>query len=89
MRRPKITHFRGLYKDIFNIVCNHMDAHTLWSVFWALHNRTKSECEEYYHIVMRELNSFKMIHHENANDMYSRLNVLVEKLNGLGLKQQT
>jgi hypothetical protein len=30
-----------------------------------------------------------MIHHENANDMYSRLNVLVEKLNGLGLKQQT
>ena len=28
-----------------------------------------------------------MLANENANDMYSRLNILVEKVNGLGLTQ--
>ena len=30
-----------------------------------------------------------MLPHESANDMYSRLNVLVEEVNGLGLTQLT
>jgi hypothetical protein len=32
---------------------------------------------------MRNLNSFEMLVNENVNDMYSRLNFLVEKVNGL------
>jgi hypothetical protein len=36
---------------------------------------------------MKKLNSFEMLPNESANEMYSRLNVLVEEVNGLGLTQ--
>jgi hypothetical protein len=36
---------------------------------------------------MRKLNSFEMLANENANAMYSRLNILVEEVNGLGITQ--
>jgi hypothetical protein len=36
---------------------------------------------------MKKLNSFEMLANENANDMYSCLNILVEEVNGLGLTQ--
>jgi hypothetical protein len=35
----------------------------------ALHEWTKSEREERYHIAMKKLNSFEMLANENANDM--------------------
>jgi len=34
---------------------------------------------------MKKLNSFEMLPKESANEIYSRLNVLVEEVNGLGL----
>jgi hypothetical protein len=87
-RNTKAKHsFRGLCKDVFNRVRNHKNAHDLWSNMCALHEGTKSECEEIYHIAMRKLNSFEMLANENANDMYSRLNIHVEEVNGLGLTQ--
>ena len=79
------TIFRGLCKDVFNHVRNHKYAHALWSDVCALHEGTKSECEELYHLVMKKLNYFEMLPKEYANEMYSHLNVLVEKVNGLGL----
>jgi hypothetical protein len=36
---------------------------------------------------MRKLNSFEMLANENANDMCSRLNILVEEVNDLGVTQ--
>ena len=36
---------------------------------------------------MKKLNSFEMLPKESANEMYSRLNVLVEEVNGLGITQ--
>jgi hypothetical protein len=36
---------------------------------------------------MIKLNSFEMLANENANVMYSRLNILVAEVNGLGLTQ--
>ena len=79
--------FRGLCKDVFNRVRNHKDAHALWTDICALHERTKSEREKHYHLVMKKLNSFEMLPKESANEMYSCLNVLVEEVNGLGLTQ--
>jgi hypothetical protein len=78
---------RGLCKDVFNRVRNHRNAHDLWIDICALHEGTRSEHEERYHIAMRKLNSFEMLANENAKDMYSRLNILVEEVNGLGLTQ--
>ena len=72
---------------MFNRVRNHKDAHALWSDVCALHEGTKSESEERYHLVMKKLNSFEMLPKECANQMYSHLNVLVEEVNGLGLTQ--
>jgi hypothetical protein len=53
----------------------------------ALLEGTRSEREERYHIAMRKLNSFQMLANENDNVMYSRLNILVEEVNALGLTQ--
>ena len=53
----------------------------------ALHEGSKSEREESFHLVMHKLNTFEMFLKENANEMYSRLNVIVEELNGLGLNK--
>ena len=66
---------------------NHKDAHALWSDVCALHEGTTSEREERYHLIMKKLNSFEMLPKECGNEMNSRLNVLVEEVNGLGLTQ--
>jgi hypothetical protein len=85
--KAKNTLFRGLYKDVFNRVINHRNAHDLWMDICALHEGTRSEREERYHIAMRKLNSFEMLANENTNVMYSCLNILVEEVNVLGLTQ--
>ena len=85
--KTRNTLFRGLYKDVFNRVWNHKDAHSPWLDICALHEGTKSERDEHYHLVMKKLNSFEMLPSESANEMYSRLNVLVEEVNGLGVTQ--
>jgi hypothetical protein len=53
----------------------------------VLHEGTKSEREERYHLVMKKLNSFEMLSNESANKIYYHLNVLIEEVNGLGLAQ--
>jgi hypothetical protein len=85
--KAKNTLFRGLYKDVFNRVINHRNAHDLWMDICALHEGTRSEREESYHFAMRKLNSFEMLANENTNVMYSCLNILVEEVNVLGLTQ--
>ena len=72
-----------LCKDVFNRVRNHKDAHARWSDICALHEGTKNEREERYHLVMKKLNLFKMLPRESGNEMYSCLIVLVEEANGL------
>lgn len=66
-----------------------MDVYALWFDICALHEGTKSECEEHYHLVMQKFNSFKMLPNKNANDIYSWLNVLVQEVNGLEITQLT
>ena len=39
--------------------------------------------------MIKKLNSFEMLPKERANEMYSRLNVLVEEVNELGLTQMS
>jgi hypothetical protein len=89
MQRQKNALYRGLGKDIFNRVRNVKNAHELWENLCALHEGTKSEREERYHIALKKINSFEMLSKESANDMYTRLNVLVEDLNALGLIQMS
>jgi hypothetical protein len=87
--KAKNTLYRGLGKDIFNCVRNAKDGHELWTNLCALHEGTKSEHEERYHIALKKINSFKILPKESANDMYTRLNILVDDLNALGLTQMS
>lgn len=66
---------------------NHNNIHALWSDICALHEKTKSEHEEHYHLVIEKLNLFDILSHESDNDMYSRLHIYVEEVNGLRLTQ--
>jgi hypothetical protein len=87
--KAKNALYWGLGKDIFNRVRNAKDAHELWKNLCALHEGTKSEREERYHIALKKIDSFEMLPKESANDMYTRLNVLVEDLNALRLTQMS
>jgi hypothetical protein len=87
--KAKNTLYWGLGNDIFNHVRNVKNTHKLWENLCALHEGTKSEREERYHIALKKINSFEMLPKESANDMYTRLNVLVEDLNDLGLTQMS
>jgi hypothetical protein len=61
----------------------------LWGFLdiYVLYEGTKIEYEEHYHLVMKNLNSYEICLNKRANDMYSRLNVLVKEVNGLGITQ--
>jgi hypothetical protein len=87
--KAKNALYQGLDKDIFNHVRNAKNAHELWENLCALHEGTKSEREECYHIALKKINSFEMLPKESANDMYTCLNVLVEDLIALGLTQMS
>jgi hypothetical protein len=75
--KDKNTLFIGLFKEVFNQVHNPKDYHAIWLDICALHKGTKSGCEELYYLVMKKLNSFEILPHESANDMYSQLNILI------------
>jgi hypothetical protein len=50
---------------------------------------SKEVANECYGCLFEELNSFKQLANENAESMYSRLNVLVNEINALGVKNIT
>jgi len=81
--------FRGLCKEMFNGVWKHKDAHELWTKLCVLHEGSKIEHEERFHLVMLKLNTFEMFPKENANEMYSHLNVIIKELNSLGLNKMS
>jgi hypothetical protein len=67
--KAKNTLYRGLSKDIFNCVRNAKNVHELWGNLCALHEGTKSEREQHYHIALKKINSFEMLPKKSANDM--------------------
>ena len=51
------------------------------------YEETKDVVNEKYHIFIDKLNSLKQLDHENAETMYSRLNILVNEINSLDMKK--
>src|SRR6185312_8060453 len=51
------------------------------------HEGTKDVGEEKYHVLIDKLNSFKQLDYQNTESMYSRLNILVNEINALGVKK--
>ena len=72
---------------MFNRVFVCENAKDLWKAISENHEGTKDVGEEKYHVRIDKLNSFKQLDDENAEFMYSRLNILVNEINSLGVKK--
>jgi cell division protein FtsB len=79
----------ALSKDIFLRVSSYTSAKKLWNALVEIHEGTESVRNERYEVLKRKLDAFAMLPNENANDMFSRLNSLVDEINGLGVKTIT
>jgi hypothetical protein len=74
---------------VFNRVFKCENAHELWKTIKEKNEGSKEVANEHYDCLLEELNSFKQLANENAESMYSRLIVLVNEINALGLKDIT
>ena len=70
-----------LSEEVFSRVHSKATAHEIWLEIDKIHNDSKKVCEEKYHVLNEKLNDFKMLPNELVEQMYSRLNVLVEDIN--------
>jgi len=77
----------SLGDTVFNRVFACKNTKELWKTICENHKGTKDVGEEKYHVLIDKLNSFKQLDHENTESMYSRLNILVNEINSLGVKK--
>jgi hypothetical protein len=71
---------------VFNRVFNCESAHELWKTIKEQNEGSKEVANERYGCLLEEFISFKQLAKENAESMYSCLNVLVNEINTLGVK---
>jgi hypothetical protein len=74
---------------VFNRVFTCENAHELWKTIKEQNDGSKEVANERYGCLLEEFNSFKQLANENDESMYSRLNVLVNEINALGVKDIT
>ena len=73
--------------SVFNRVFTCENVKELWETIKENNEGTKDVANERYHVLIDKLNSFKQLDDKNAESMYSRLNILVNEINSLGVKQ--
>jgi len=83
----KCAILNSLGENVFNRVFACENANVLWKTISENHEGTKDVANEKYHVLIDKLNSFKQLDHENAETMYSRLNILVNEINSLNVKK--
>jgi hypothetical protein len=74
---------------VFNIVFTCENAHEIWKTIKEQNEGSKEVANECYGCLLENFNSFKQLANENVESMYSRLNVLVNEINALGVKNIT
>jgi hypothetical protein len=74
---------------VFNRVFTCENAHELWKTIKEQNEGSKEVANERYGCLLEEFNSFKQLANENAESMYSRLNVLLNEIIALGVKDIT
>ena len=76
----------SLENKIFNRVFACENAKEIWKTIIENYEGTKDVANERYHVLIDSLNSFKQLDHVNAEAMYSRLNIFVNEISALGVK---
>jgi hypothetical protein len=73
--------------DIFNQVFTLKTANEIWLKLHELHDGTSNVREQKHCLVLNEYSSFAMKDNELVRDMYSRLNLITNELNSIGINK--
>jgi hypothetical protein len=73
--------------EIFNQVFTLKTANEIWLKLHGLHEGTSSVCEQKHCVVLNEYISFGMKENELVRDMYSRLNLVINELDSIGINK--
>jgi hypothetical protein len=74
------------YTTIINRISNCENAHELWRTIKDQNEGSKEVANERYSFLLEKFNSFKQLANENVESIYSHMNVLVNEINALGVK---
>jgi hypothetical protein len=85
--RAKNCLYESLSMDIFNQVFTLKNAKEIWLKLHELHDSTSNVHEQKHCLVLNEYNSFDMNDNELVRDMYSRLNLIINELNSIGINK--
>src|SRR5436189_2282419 len=81
--------YGAMTKEVFNRICSCTTSHDIWTALELIHEGSKSVRNDRYDGLIKKFNTFIMNRNERVNDMYSRLNVLVEEIKALNVKKIT
>src|SRR5438132_4619369 len=81
--------YGAMTKEIFNRICSCTTSHDIWTALELIHEGSKSVRNDRYDGLIKKFNNFVMNRNERVNDMYTRLNVLVEEIKALNIKKIT
>nr|ABF97883.1 retrotransposon protein, putative, unclassified [Oryza sativa Japonica Group] len=76
--------FNSLSQEEFDRVSNLETAYEIWNKLAEIHEGTSKYKDAKLHFLKIQYETFSMLPHESVNDMYGRLNVIVNDLKGLG-----
>jgi hypothetical protein len=85
--RAKNCLYESLNMDIFNQVFTLKTSNEIWLKLHELHDDTSNVREQKHSLVLNDYNSFAMKDNELVGDMYSRLNLIVNELNSIGINK--
>jgi hypothetical protein len=85
--RAKNCLYESLSMDIFNQVFTLKTANEIWLKLHELHDGTSNVRERKHCLVLNEYNSFAMKDDELVRDIYSRLNLIINELNSIGINK--
>jgi hypothetical protein len=85
--RAKNCLYECLSMDIFNQVFTLKTANEIWLKLHELHDDTSYVREQKHCLFLNEYTSFAMKDNELVRDIYSRLNLIINELNSIGIKK--
>jgi hypothetical protein len=85
--RAKNCLYESLSMDIFNQVFILKTANEIWLKLHELHDDTSNVREQKHCLVLSEYNSFVTKDNELVRYMYSRLNLIIDELNSIGINK--
>jgi hypothetical protein len=85
--RAKNCLYESLSMEIFNQVFTLKIAKDIFLKLHELHDGTSNVREQKHYLVLNDYNSFAMKDNELVRDMYSRLNLIINVLNSIGINK--